>query len=98
MGFVEPGWTQYNDALFFWRAAMKGKIHNKNVQETWALLFRNNTRDRLSDTQISRQMKAEFPGRKSAIFNRVQLVRRRYNKGLLTGGEVPKVQSVRYGK
>lgn len=77
---------------------MKGKIHNKNVQETWALLFKNNARDRLTDEQISRQMRAEFPGRKSAIFDRVQMVRRRYNKGALTGGEVPKVQSVRYGK
>ena len=77
---------------------MKGKIHNRNVQETWALLFKNNTRDRLSDTQISRQMKAEFPGRKSKVFDCVQTVRNRYNKGVLTGGKVPKVQSRRYGK
>lgn len=77
---------------------MRGKIHNKNIQETWALLFKNNAKEKLTDAQISRQMKAEFPGRKSAIFNRVQMVRRRYNKGVLTGGEVPKIQSVRYGK
>ncbi len=77
---------------------MKGKIHNKNVQETWALLFKNNAKEKLTDTQISRQMKAEFPKRKSAIFDCVQTVRNRYNKGRLTGGKVPKAQSKRYGK
>jgi len=75
---------------------MRGKIHNKRVQETWALLFKNNTRDRLTDAQISLQMKAEFPERKSKVFEAVGTVRSRYNKGLLTNGVIPKVKSVRY--
>ena len=75
---------------------MRGQIHNKNVQETWVFLFKNNARDRLTDAQISLQMKAEFPGRDSKVFDEVNLVRGRYNRGLLTKGVVPKVKAVRY--
>ena len=42
-------------------------------------------------------MKQEFPGRKSKIFDYVQVVRNRYNKGALTKGAIPKKQSVRQG-
>jgi len=75
---------------------MRGKIHNKKIQETWVLLFKNNTRDRLTDAQISLQMKAEFPGRNSKIFEAVGTVRSRFNRGILTNGVIPKVKSVRY--
>jgi hypothetical protein len=50
----------------------------------------------LTDEQISKAIKANFPGRDSAIFNYVHTVRGRYNRGLLTKGVAPKVKSVRY--
>jgi hypothetical protein len=60
--------------------------------ESWVKFL---TTPGLSDAEISRMMKEEFPGRKSAIFDAVQTVRNRYNKGAFTKGEIPKQQSVR---
>jgi len=43
-------------------------------------------------------IKANLPGRESAIFDHVQAVRNRYNKGILTKGKAPATPSVRYGE
>jgi len=67
------------------------------VIATWVTLFKDNAREKLTDEGISKAIKKNFPGRESAIFDHVQAVRYRYNKGALTKGKTPVVESVRYG-
>lgn len=66
------------------------------VIQTWVKLFSENAKHKLTDEQISKAMHTNFPGRESAVFDAVSAVRSRYNAGLLTSGEKPKVRSVRY--
>lgn len=68
------------------------------VIATWVKLFKDNVSNKLTDEQISKAIKKNFPGRDSAIFDHVQSVRNRYNKGALTKGKTPVVESKRYGK
>jgi hypothetical protein len=79
-----------------------GKTTGLGVAKTWAKLFVNNEKSskqqKLTDEQISKAMKKEFPDRGSDIFDHVQLVRNRYNKGVLTGGAVPAELAKRYDK
>lgn len=74
-----------------------GKFSRVGVIATWVNIFKDNPKRRLTDKQISAQMKKEFPGRMSKIFDHVQMVRNRYNKGALTKGAVPARESQRYG-
>lgn len=67
------------------------------VIATWVKLFKDNVKEKLTDEQISKAIKKNFPGRESAIFDHVQAVRNRFNKGALTKGKTPVVESVRYG-
>lgn len=77
-----------------------GRTSGVGVMATWVEAFRGNAKSpaakRRTDAQISSYMKKEFPGRKSEIFNHVQLVRNRYNKGALTKNAIPKRESVRH--
>jgi len=77
-----------------------GKTSGLGVTQTWVSLFERNEKaakaSRLNDTQITAAMKSDFPGRESKVFNNIQGVRGRYNKGFLTGGTAPAVQSHRY--
>ena len=79
-----------------------GKLTGVGVNETWCKAFEENEKiskaKRQDDAGISKFMKQNFPGKRSEVFNRVQMVRNRYNVGALTGGETPKVQSNRYDK
>lgn len=75
------------------------RVAGKNglgVIQTWIKLFSENAKRKLTDEQISKAMHVNFPGRESAVFDHVAAVRSRYNAGILTKGEVPKVRSVRY--
>ena len=70
--------------------------NNLGVIATWIKLFSENAKHKLTDEQISKAMHVNFPGRDSAVFDHVAAVRSRYNAGILTKGEAPKVRSVRY--
>ena len=78
-----------------------GRTSGVGVMATWVEAFQHNGKvasaKRRTDKQIAVYMKKEFPGRKSEIFNHVQLVRNRYNKGALTKGKAPGRQSKRHG-
>ena len=77
-----------------------GRTSGVGVMATWVLAFQHNGKvaaaKRRTDKEIAVYMKKEFPGRKSEIFNHVQLVRNRYNKGALTKGKVPGRQAKRH--
>lgn len=78
-----------------------GKTLGLGVQATWVKVFKNNMKDKKSDAEITKFMNAEFPGRNSAIFNRVQHVRAQYNRGVLTKDDegvlvIPGQLSARY--
>ena len=77
-----------------------GRTSGVGVMATWVLAFEHNNKvasaKRRTDKQITVYMNKEFPARKSEIFNHVQLVRNRYNKGALSG-KVPKRLSKRHG-
>ncbi len=77
----------------------EGKKWKLGIVKTWARLFdENETRKKpRTDAEISKFMHAEFPGRNSLVFDRVTLVRSRYNRGVLTNGKLPKKQSTRKG-
>ena len=66
-----------------------GKTMGLGVEQTWVVVFRKNAlasqRRKKTDEQITAFMKAEFPGRNSAVFDRVSSVRNKYNRGDLTG-------------
>lgn len=73
------------------------------VQQFWAHLFllneerANDGKEPLTDDEITRAMFVAFPDRKSSqIFYQVNRVRQRYNRGMLTRGEVPLVRSLKY--
>lgn len=75
------------------------RVEGKNglgVIATWVKLFKDNAKEKLTDEQISKAIKKNFPGRESAIFDHVQAVRNRFNNGLLTKGKAPATPSVRY--
>lgn len=78
----------------------KGTTTGLPIQAAWVHIFEQNRKapkkKRLTDDQISEWMKKEFPGRKSKVFDMVNSVRTKFNKGGLTKGEVPKVESVPY--
>lgn len=77
-----------------------GRTTKVGVVQTWCELFERNEKSaknqKLTDEQISKQMHREFPTKSSVIFDRVQMVRNRYNKGALLRGKLPKAQSHRY--
>jgi hypothetical protein len=77
-----------------------GRTTQVGVGTTWAWIFEQNEKsskaDKLTDEGIAKFMKSEFKGRESAIFDKVQAVRGKYNVGGLTGGAVPNRQSRRY--
>jgi len=66
------------------------------VIQTWISLFQENTKKHQPDSAITMALQKNFVGRDSEIFKHVQSVRNRYNRGGLTKGVVPKIQSVRY--
>ena len=76
-----------------------GKFSKCGILETWAMMFRENEKKKLTDDAILKHMKLEFPGHaaKSKIFSNVQAHRRFFNKGTLPGGK-PKTQSKPYEK
>lgn len=76
-----------------------------NVRDQWTKLFLANEaawkagkkKAILTDEQIADAMRAAFPGRTSAVFGQVHMVRGRYNRnGNNPNGTAPKVQSHRY--
>lgn len=77
-----------------------GKTTKVGIIQTWVHIFEKNEAlpktKKLSDGEITKFMQSEFPGRKSKVFETVNTVRSRYNRGILTKGKVPKVQSKRY--
>ncbi len=79
-----------------------GKTLGLGIQDTWVHIFLQNgkakKKDRLTDAEITKFIKSEFPRRKTEYFRRVDWVRRRYNRGGLTKGVVPKRVSVAYDK
>ena len=78
-----------------------GKTTGVGVNATWVLIFQKNeklpTARKLTDAQITKFMQFEFFGRNSKVFETVSVVRGRYNRGLLTRGKVPTIQSKQYG-
>lgn len=72
----------------------------RGVNQTWVYLFETNEerKHKWTDEDISELLKKEFPKRKSKVFNAVSTVRSRYNRGVLTGGKKPKIQSSPYNK
>lgn len=66
----------------------------------WCYIFQQNQKatkaQRKTDEQISKWMKAEFPGRKTAAFDNVNGCRIAYNGGRYTKEVEPKVQSQRF--
>jgi hypothetical protein len=88
-----------------------GQLVNKQhsnglgVMEFWVKIFRDNQENFsagkmdkiLMDEQITEAMKNAFPDRKtSAIFSQPNRVRNRYNRGVLTKGQIPKQKSVKF--
>jgi len=74
------------------------------VAAYWAKLFQQNEKnwkakkhdDILLDEAITAEMNRAFPGRDSAVFQHVALVRGRYRRGALHGGGTHKGESFRY--
>ncbi len=80
-----------------------GKRLKLGINQTWIHLFQENERLAKSDkaktdAEITEFMYSEFPGRKSKVFAQVATCRSRYNRGVITGGEPPKIQSNPYNK
>lgn len=76
-----------------------GKTLGLGVQATWAKVLKSNSSAKMTDAQITKFMNTEFPGRKSAVFDRVQHVRAQYNRGVFSeDGKAPAVASFRYGE
>jgi hypothetical protein len=79
-----------------------GRTLGLGVQATWVELFEQNEKasktKKRTDGEIAAFMHNEFKGRDSKVFDQVQLVRTRYNKGGLAKGSVPKVQSRRFNE
>lgn len=79
-----------------------GKTTGLNVKGAWCSVFSQNEKlvkaKRMTDEDISKWIKKEFPERHSAVFDHVRIVRTRYNRGILTGGEVPDQQSRQFDK
>ena len=77
-----------------------GKTTGVGVEATWCVVFAQNEKckkaDRKTDAELTEQLKSEFPGRVTTVFDNIQPVRNKYNKGGLTKGEIPKTQSKRY--
>ena len=88
-----------------------GQVVNKqysgglSVSKFWVKLFQNNQENFfigksdkiLMDEQITIAMQEAFPDRKaSAIFSQPNRVRNRYNRGVLTGGQIPKQKSTKF--
>lgn len=77
-----------------------GKTLGLGIGETWVKLFSNNEKlpraKKLTDKQISAFMFAEFPDKKSAIFNAVSTVRSRIRRGVKVGGVEVKFESFPY--
>jgi hypothetical protein len=85
-----------------------GKTMGLRIQETWVALFEANEKakrsEKQTDDELRKFMLKEFPTVNSKLFNqlkdgvlhRVQAIRSRYNRGGMTGGTQPKVQSHRY--
>ena len=91
----------------------KGQVINKSkskglgVCEMWVELFElnelrfydRNFKKVLSDEQITKAMLKAFPERRdSKILHLPNKVRSRYNRGILTHGKKPKIQSCKYIK
>ena len=81
----------------------KGRTSGTNVRGTWIQMFEKNEKlpknKKMTDEQIQKFMKAEFPGRDSFEFTDVagvRSVRRGYNRGVFNDGKAPKVQSHQY--
>lgn len=81
----------------------KGATLGLGVHDTWIHLFEENERRAnkkgkkkpRTDVEICQFMVDEFGYR--AVYEKVQSVRTKYNRGGLSRGEVPEIQSVRYG-
>jgi len=77
-----------------------GETSGLSVTKAWCHIFEKNEKvpkaKKLEDTAIAKWMEDEFPGRKSAVFNRVNSVRNSYNKGKLTKSVVPEIISQRF--
>lgn len=81
----------------------EGRTLKLGVNRTWVHLFEENEAlakkgKARADEEITAFLNKEFPDRKSAVFAAVATVRSRYNRGVLTGGKEPKIQSKPYNK
>lgn len=64
-----------------------GKKLGLSIWGTWCHLFKEGTK---TDKEISTFMHAEFPDKKSKVFDNVTFARKCYNTGKLTKGVLPK--------
>jgi len=79
------------------------KLEGKNglgASESWYRFLLENFKLKETDEKISKKMKDNFPGRKSKIYDQVQLIRNLFNKGRLTGqnNTPPAKPSIRYNE
>ena len=62
-----------------------GKTTKLGVQAAWIYVLQQNekvpAKERLTDEQITKFMKREFPGRQTKVFDAVQAARNKLNKG-----------------
>lgn len=85
-----------------------GKTLGLRIQDTWISLFEQNEKapktQKKTDEDLRKFILKEFPTVDSNLFSqlrdgvlhRIQAIRARYNRGGMTGGKAPKVQSHRY--
>jgi len=83
----------------------RSKSRGLGVCETWVVLFEKNEKNFragklnkvMIDEQITEAMFKAFPGRESSkILSLPNKVRGRYNRGMLTQGRKPKIESCQY--
>lgn len=78
-----------------------GKTWGLNLRQTWVKLFEENAKNKQTDEQLHKFMKAEFPDRKSKDITVPEMIgklRRVVNSGAFTNGEKPAVPFVRYNE
>lgn len=81
---------------------LKGRTSGLGIRDTWVDIFQKNEKlpkaKKMTDDDISKYMKSEFVGRNTKAFDRVSAIRARYNRGVLTQGVIPSIQSRAYDK
>lgn len=81
----------------------RGRTTGLRLKQAWAKVFEENTKSqvakRMTDDQIFKFMRAEFPNKKARTLrdvSGVNVARRRYNAGKFTRGDVPSTPATAY--